>query len=174
MKKPLYTIGHGNRKAKDFLSLLKNFEIDYLIDVRSKPYSRFNPQYNQNELKFFLEKNKIRYVFMGDALGGRPNDKSCYENERINYGAVKTKDFFIHGIERLKMAYGKDINAAIMCSESNPCKCHRSKLIGTVLDSDQMILKHIDENGQLKNHATVMNEINKGFAETDIFGNVFY
>lgn len=172
MKKPLYTIGHGNRKSEDFLALLKEFGIEYLIDVRSQPYSKFNPQYNQNDLKFFLERNGIKYVFMGDNIGGRPKDTSCYDNEgKVDYEAVKTKDFFINGIERLKTAYNKDINVVIMCSESKPCECHRSKLIGRVLNTDNIILKHIDENGKVKDQATVINELNKGLSAIDLFGN---
>jgi len=172
IKKPLYTIGHGNRKSEDFLALLKEFGIEYLIDVRSQPYSKFNPQYNQNDLKFFLERNGIKYVFMGDNIGGRPKDTSCYDNEgKVDYEAVKTKEFFINGIERLKTAYKKDINVVIMCSESKPCECHRSKLIGRVLNTDNIILKHIDENGKVKDQATVINELNKGLSAIDLFGN---
>ena len=143
MDKQIYTIGHGNRKSEDFLTLLKHYEIQYLIDVRSQPYSKFNPQYNQNELKFFLERNNIKYIFMGDSIGGRPDDKSCYDFEgKVDYEIVKTKDFFKNGIERLKTAYEKDFNVVIMCSESKPCECHRSKLIGKVLNTDKIILKH--------------------------------
>lgn len=172
VKKPLYTIGHGNRKSEDFLALLKEFGIEYLIDVRSQPYSKFNPQFNQNELRFFLEGNGIKYVFMGDNIGGRPKDISCYDSEgKVDYEAVKTKGFFIDGIERLKTAYNKDINVVIMCSESKPCECHRSKLIGRVLSSDNIILKHIDENGKVKDQATVINELNKGLSAIDLFGN---
>lgn len=172
IKKPLYTIGHGNRKSEDFLALLKEFGIEYLIDVRSQPYSKFNPQYNQNELKFFLERNGIKYVFMGDNIGGRPKDTSCYDDEgKVDYEAVKTKEFFINGVERLKTAYNKDINVVIMCSESKPCECHRSKLIGRVLNTENIILKHIDENGKVKDQATVINELNKGLSAIDLFGN---
>jgi len=172
IKKPLYTIGHGNRKSEDFLALLKEFGIEYLIDVRSQPYSKFNPQYNQNDLKFFLERNGIKYVFMGDNIGGRPKDTSCYDNEgKVDYEAVKTKEFFINGIERLKTAYNKDINVVIMCSESKPCECHRSEQIGRVLNTDNIILKHIDENGKVKDQATVINELNKGLSAIDLFGN---
>jgi uncharacterized protein (DUF488 family) len=172
VKKPLYTIGHGNRKSEDFLALLKEFGIDYLIDVRSQPYSKFNPQFNQNELKFFLEGNGIKYVFMGDNIGGRPKDISCYDSEgKVDYEAVKTKAFFINGIERLKTAYYKDINVVIMCSESKPCECHRSKLIGRVLSIDNIILNHIDENGKVKDQATVINKLNKGLSAIDLFGN---
>ncbi len=171
-KKSLYTIGHGNRKPEDFLALLKEFGIEYLIDVRSQPYSKFNPQFNQNDLKFFLERNDIKYVFMGDTIGGRPKDTSCYDYEgKVDYEVVKTKEFFLNGIDRLKTAYDKDINVVIMCSESKPCECHRSKLIGKVLITDNIILKHIDEKGKLKDQLTVINELNKGLSEYDLFGN---
>lgn len=171
-KKPLYTIGHGNRKPDEFLALLKNFGIEYLVDVRSQPYSKFNPQFNQNDLKFFLERNGIKYVFMGDSIGGRPNDKSCYDDDgKVDYEVVKTKDFFIQGIDRLKTAYNKDIDVVIMCSESKPCECHRSKLIGRVLNLEDIVLKHIDEKGILKDQASVINELNKGLGEFDLFGN---
>ena len=171
-KKPLYTIGHGNRKPEDFLAILKDFGIKYLIDVRSQPYSKFNPQYNQADLNYFLEHNDIKYVFMGDTIGGRPTDKSCYDSEgKVDYEIVKTKDFFLNGIERLKTAYNKDINVVIMCSESKPCECHRSKLIGRVLDLDKIVLKHIDEKGKVKDQASVINELNKGLSEFDLFGN---
>ena len=172
-KKPLYTIGHGNRKPEDFLALLKEFGIEYLIDVRSQPYSKFNPHFNQNDLKFFLERNGIKYVFMGDAIGGRPKDTSCYDNEgKVDYETLKTKDFFLQGIDRLKTAYGKDINVVIMCSESKPCECHRTKLIGRVLNTDNIVLKHIDENGKIKDQITVINELHKSLSEYgDLFGN---
>ena len=170
--KPIYTIGHGNRKIEDFLFLLKEFGIEYLIDVRSLPYSKFYPQYNQSELNSFLEKNNIRYVFMGDSIGGRPKDKTCYDFEgKVDYEKLKTKDFFVQGIDRLKNAHHKNVNIALMCSESNPCECHRSKLIGRVLDMDNIVLRHIDENGKLKDQATVINELNKGLSEFDLFGN---
>lgn len=171
-KKPLYTIGHGNRKPEELLLLLKDFGIEYVIDVRSQPYSKFNPHFNQNSLKFFLERNGIKYVFMGDTIGGRPTDTTCYDREgKVDYEVVKTKGFFLQGIERLKTAYHKDINVVILCSESKPCECHRSKLIGRVLDKDNITIKHIDEKGKVKDQATVINELNKGLSEYDLFGN---
>ena len=171
-KRAIYTIGHGNRKPADFLSLLNEIRIEYLIDVRSQPYSKFNPQFNQHELSFFLERNGIKYVFMGDTLGGRPKDNSCYDREgKVDYELLKKKDFFLKGLERLKIAYNKGINVVIMCSESNPCECHRSKLIGRVLQTENIQLKHIDEKGKLKDQVSVINELNKGLPEVDLFGN---
>lgn len=162
-KKPLYTIGHGVRKAEDFLELLKKNDIEYLVDVRSVPYSRFNPQYRQPALKSFLEANGITYVFMGDTLGGRPKDDSCYdENGRIDYRAVSTKPFFREGIERLKDAYEKNISLAIMCSEGKPAECHRTNLISSVLHMEGISIKHIDEKGNLQNHEDVLSKLPKG------------
>lgn len=152
-KKPLYTIGHGVRKAEDFLELLKRYHIDYLIDVRSVPYSRFNPQYRQATLKSFLEANGITYISMGDTLGGRPKDPSCYnEKGRVDYSVVSTKPFFREGIGRLKNAYAKDISLAIMCSESKPMECHRTHLIANALEAESIEVVHIDEKGMLRQH----------------------
>lgn len=171
-RKPLYTIGHGHRNPEEFIALLKDFSIEYLIDVRSQPYSKFNPQFNQNNLKYFLECSGIKYVFMGDSIGGRPKDTSCYDSKgKVDYEVLKTKEFFLNGIERLKTAYNKDINVVIMCSESKPCECHRSKLIGKVLVASNIVLNHIDEKGKVKDQLTVINELNKGLSEYDLFGN---
>jgi uncharacterized protein (DUF488 family) len=169
-KSILYTIGHGSRKVEELLALLEEFEIKYLIDVRSRPYSRFHPQYNQNALQNSLEKNSIKYVFMGDELGGRPLDASCYnEKGNVDYGIIRTKDFFKRGIDRLKTACGKGIPAAIMCSERDPAHCHRTRLIGEVLNNEGILLKHIDAQGKLKEHVYVMNELRKKNSTVDLF-----
>jgi uncharacterized protein (DUF488 family) len=76
----IYSIGHGNKKIEAFIDELKSVEVQFLLDIRSKPFSKWNPQFNQNELKFKLEENGIKYVFVGDTLGGLPDDRSCYDN----------------------------------------------------------------------------------------------
>lgn len=172
-KKVIYSIGHGTRKLEDFYSLLRQYNIQYLIDVRSQPYSKYNPQFNQHDLRSYLEIRKVRYVFMGDSLGGRPKDESCYDSDgKVDYTKIKEKDFYKEGISRLKTAHSKGIGVAIMCSESKPCECHRSKLIGMTLFDDKtekVPMVHIDEKGRLKDQATVMNELNKGRNLKDLF-----
>jgi len=169
----IYTIGYGSRNIEDFISLIKLYKIDYLIDVRSTPYSKFNPKFNQTDLQFLLKQNKVTYVFMGDNLGGRPLDKSCYTDEgKVDYKKVETKDFYKIGICRVKTAYDKGLNIVLMCSEANPSHCHRSKLIGMTIMKEigcPSCLKHIDEHGKLKDQATVINEIGKGKSPTDLF-----
>lgn len=109
---------------------------------------------------------------MGDTLGGRPADKFCYDSEgKVDYEVVKTREFFKEGISRLKTAYEKSVNVVIMCSESKPSECHRTKLIGRDLSAANIFLQHIDEKGIVKDQLVVINEMNKGLNDTDLFGN---
>ena len=169
-KIPLYTIGHGTRPEEEFLELLRSNAITYLLDVRSRPYSRYNPQYNRERLQHFLQQHDITYVFMGDSLGGKPKDPLCYDNNnRVDYTKVKDMAFFKAGVERLKTAYSKNLKAAIMCSESKPLECHRTHLISKALDNDGVLIAHFDEKGSLISHSVLMNERN-GKTGNHLFG----
>lgn len=144
MEKPsIYSIGHGNKSIETLIDELRHFGIDYLIDIRSKPYSKYSPHFNQNSLKFSLLEKKITYVFMGDILGGLPDDQTCYTNGYVDYVKLKEKDFFKTGLQRLITANDKKIKVVIMCSESKPEECHRTKLIGEELRKKGINLKHI-------------------------------
>lgn len=168
----IYSIGHGNKKIEDFINELKFFTIEYLLDVRSKPYSKWNPQFNQALLELELKKNGITYVYVGDLLGGLPEDKSCYDfNGKVVYDIIKEKDFFKEGLKRLTTANEKKVKLAIMCSESKPEECHRSKLIGQELLKKDISLKHIVSDKRIKSQETVMNELTKGKGTVDLFGN---
>lgn len=168
----LYSIGHGSKKIEDFIAELKSFEILFLLDIRSKPYSKWNPQFNQNELKFKVEENGIKYVYAGDKLGGLPEDRTCYDYDgKVVYDLIKEKDFFKEGLERLTTANEKHIKLAIMCSESKPEECHRSKLIGQELLKKEISMKHIISDKIIKSQETVMIELTKGQGTVDLFGN---
>lgn len=168
----LYSIGHGNKTLEEFIQELKAFNIEYVIDVRSKPYSKWNPDFNRENLKNELEEKLINYSFKGDALGGRPEDPSCYSFEgKIQYDKLKTKDFFKNGLERLVNANKKNVPVAIMCSESKPTECHRSKLIGRELMNKSISINHIINKSVCKTQEEIIIEINKGVNSVDLFGN---
>jgi uncharacterized protein (DUF488 family) len=139
----IYSIGHGRKPIELFIAELKSFDIAYLCDVRSVPYSRFNPQYNQKALKAELEKQAITYVYLGEELGGRPGESSCYINGVVSYELVAGKPFFREGLERLLTANNKRLRIAIMCSETKPEDCHRSRLIGKELLERGLSVRHI-------------------------------
>jgi len=170
MKSTIFSIGHGNKSIEDFVNELKSFKVEYLIDIRSKPYSKYYPHFNRYDLKKSIEENGFVYAFMGNKLGGLPEDLTCYTNGKVDYNKLAEKEFFKEGIQRLVNAHENEYNVAIMCSEKNPKECHRTKLIGQVLGAKNIILNHIVSVGKIKDQTIVMSELTKGLGTTDLFG----
>ena len=169
---PIYTIGYGARDIDDFIAVLKAYHIGYLIDVRSKPYSRYKPDFSKDALEGYLQAQGIRYIFMGDTLGGQPDDRDCYVDGKVVYELVKQKPFYQEGIGRLRQAYQQQLRVAIMCSEGKPEQCHRALLIGKTLVEDKSIdVAHIDENNRLITQDDVELRRNKG--QLSLFGGDF-
>jgi len=167
----LYSIGHGNRSSNELLALLQKYEIAYLVDIRSMPYSKYNPHFNKENFERFLVQHDIKYIYLGDQLGGLPKDRTCYDADgKVVYELVAQKIFFTEGLNRLINANEKRIKLAIMCSESKPQDCHRSKLIGKELRKKEINVNHIDENGRIKDQFEVINIATKGLGEQDLFG----
>jgi uncharacterized protein (DUF488 family) len=139
----VYTIGHSNQTVVELLDLLKKHDIAMLVDVRSVPYSRRTPQFNREGIAEQLRACRIRYVFAGDCLGGRPTDSSCYKNgELADYEEVSKKLWYRKDIEELVRISGK-YRTAIMCSEENPNQCHRHHLITKTLMELNIPVLHI-------------------------------
>lgn len=160
---PVFTIGYGARDIDAFIAALKAHDVAYLIDVRSKPYSRYKPDFAKKALAGHLQTHGIRYVFMGDMLGGQPDDPDCYAADgRVNYDKVRQKPFYQEGIGRLRQAWQQQLRVALMCSEGKPEQCHRSHLIGKTLTNEGIDVAHIDENDQLITQQDVILRQTKG------------
>ncbi len=145
----LYSVGYGSRNILSFIELLKKYNISYLVDVRTKPFSRFNPDFSQANLARQLDSSGVKYVYMGTTLGGLPSSDECYTDGRVDYKKTAKSDTFKLGFERLVSASGISENVVIMCTESKPHECHRCKLIGVELQSAKIDIMHIDEDGVL-------------------------
>ena len=86
-----YSIGHSNAETDFFLALLKRHHVDTLVDTRSQPYSRYTPQFNREALKRSLSEASVEYVYMGDLIGGRPEDPAYYfSNGKVDYDLLAT------------------------------------------------------------------------------------
>ena len=130
--KKAFLIGHGNIEISNFLELLKEKKIDTLVDVRSVPYSKFASQFNRETLTRALYESDIKYVYMGDILGGRqPEGIDKY---------IKTSQF-TKGIAVLGERITNS-NVAIMCSEIDYTRCHR-RFIGFKLIDEGFIIEDI-------------------------------
>ncbi|MGB1206274.1 MAG: DUF488 family protein [Chitinophagales bacterium] len=168
----IYTIGYGNKRIASFVEILEKFKIQYLIDVRSQPFSKHNSNFNRLELQRYFAKKSTVYAFFGDTLGGKPKDKACYDkNGMVNYEILKLQKSFQTSLERLKTAHRKNLKVALMCACSKPEKCHRTKLIAEELVKDNIAVIHIDEKLNLKQHKDIMLRLRQQKNNLDLFHN---
>lgn len=142
-----WTIGHSTHEIEAFVGLLRQHGIEAVADVRSQPYSRFNPQFNRESLQARLEQAAVAYVFLGGELGGRPRDPSHYDSEgHALYGEMAKTDEFRAGLERL-IDGAQRYRIAMMCSEGDPAECHRRLLVTRVLRNEGVSVIHILPDG---------------------------
>ena len=166
---PIYTIGYGSRSIEQFVEVLQRYDIAYLVDVRSTPYSRYKPEFSKAALADELQRHGIRYLFMGDTLGGHPDDENCYDEKGgVDYEMVKATPLYADGIHRLQTAFSQQQCVALMCSEGKPEECHRSKLIGATLTDGEIPVIHIDENDAPQPQAEIINRLTGG--QLSLFG----
>jgi uncharacterized protein (DUF488 family) len=145
----IWTVGHSTHDLDRFLTLLDSERIEFLVDVRSYPYSRFAPQFNREDLAESLNAHAVRYLFLGDELGGRPSKPEHYDSEgHALYGEMAHEPSFEAAITRLREgAEGHRI--ALMCSEGKPEECHRRLLVGKVLTERGITLRHVLPDGSV-------------------------
>ncbi len=151
MTEAIYTIGHSTHTIERLIELLKSQSITAVCDVRSRPYSRMNPQFNREALKQALRAADIKYVFLGKELGARSEDKNCYRNGQVQYDLLAQTDQFKQGIERVKEG-ARSYRVALMCAEKEPLECHRAILVSRKLFEDGLPVKHILSDGKLEEH----------------------
>lgn len=156
---PIFTVGYGTRSVDELAAVLHTYAIEFLIDVRSAPYSRYKPEFSKEALEAGIKERGLRYLFMGDSLGGRPDDPTCYVDGRVDYARVQDRPFYQAGIARLKTAFAQGRRLALMCSEGKPQDCHRTKLIGATLTALGIPVAHIDENDALLTQAQVIERL---------------
>lgn len=163
----LYTIGHGNHSFEKFLNLLEENGIMNLVDIRTAPFSRYNPQFNKDDLAYRLQEHWIEYVYAGKYLGGRPSDPNLYKNKilpqgdvdylhEVNYPEIMKRPWFQKAIEQL-LELTDQQTTAIMCSEEDPANCHRHHLIAKYLIANfpEVEVKHIRGDGQVFNARSI-------------------
>ncbi len=145
----LFTIGHSSHSVERFVDLLKTHGVTALCDVRSSPYSLYTPQFNRESLKDELAKHRIIYLYLGAELGPRSSDPTCYEGGKVQYNRLAAKEIFQQGLGRLQKGMVTH-RIALMCAEKDPLTCHRMLLICRNLRGDDIVIRHILEDGALE------------------------
>jgi len=162
----LYTIGHSNHNLEQFVRLLEDNGIMLVVDVRTAPYSRYNPHFNKEHLENTLRQHDIEYAYAGKFLGGR-SDPNCYKSRalpaesadylhEVDYPEVMKRSWFVQGINRL-LELADEQTTAIMCSEEDPAECHRHHLIANYLINEhpEADVRHIRGDGTVFSARTI-------------------
>jgi uncharacterized protein (DUF488 family) len=162
MVRPFYTIGHGRRPLAEFVDLLRSVEVMLLVDVRTVPRSRANPQYNRDVLPESLAPFGIGYEHIA-ALGGLrgrvrevpPDVNAFWDNESFhNYADHAMSERFREGLSHLR-ELGRDRSCAIMCAETVWWRCHRRIITDYLLAAGERVF-HILGPGRVE--AAAINE----------------
>lgn len=162
----IYTIGHSAHAPEYFCDLVRAHDIEVIADTRSKPYSKFAPQFDRESLAEDLKTSGARYLYLGDVLGGRPEDATNYDGAgRVLYGRVATEAAFLKGIARVEGGADR-LRVALLCSEEDPAHCHRRLLIGRVLVERGARLLHVRGDGVVDDEAAVVAKSGKLLTET--------
>ncbi|MEA2920192.1 MAG: hypothetical protein QOF07_155 [Bradyrhizobium sp.] len=156
----VFTIGHSAHSYEHFLSLLRAAEITAVADVRTTPFSRHFPHFNEATLRSNLKLDGISYVFLGRELGGRPSGQDFYCNGVADYEKMANTETFASGIKRV-IEGAKKFRVALMCSEHDPLDCHRCLLVGRALFGQGVELVHILGDGSSVSHKAVEDKLLK-------------
>jgi len=145
----IYTIGHSSHPFERFLELLRKHGIELVVDVRSRPYSRYVPHFNRRALEDALEQEGIEYRFLGDKLGGQPEDEAFRRKDgTVDYERLLRSPHLREGIEEV-IALAARFRLALLCGEEDPGKCHRKRLLAPLFRERGVEVLHIRGNGAI-------------------------
>lgn len=148
-ERTLYTVGHSNHTAEALLALLAAHGIGCVVDVRSRPYSRW-PQFGRERMVAWLRAGGVDYVWMGDSLGGRPEDPALLGPDGApDYDAMARDPAFLDGLDALLRRLDRPARVAVLCSEGDPARCHRERLIAPAAQARGVTVRHILRDGTL-------------------------
>ena len=156
----IYTIGHSIHSIDVFVGMLKSAGITAIADVRSAPYSRYQPQFNRQILEKSLLEANIQYVFLGDELGGRSPNESDFENGRVVYARLRQRPVFDVGLDRVILGSQK-YTLALMCTEKEPLDCHRTLLVAQALAEQGLQISHIHSDSTVELHEAAIQRLLK-------------
>lgn len=157
MAKQLFTIGYsGYKDVEDFISELKDHEIQILIDVRSSPYSAYYECYNKEPLSRKLKENGIFYKNFARQFGARQDQPAFYRNGRLDFELFAKSEQFLEGVQAVEQSTA---NIVFMCAEKEPSTCHRTILVARAFHDQGHEVLHIKPGGTMLTQADIEQEL---------------
>jgi uncharacterized protein (DUF488 family) len=157
---PIFTVGHSNHSEAVFLDLLRSQQIEAIADVRSAPYSRYNPQFDRETLKASLKDAGIQYAWLGKELGARSDDPACYLYGKVQYERLAATELFQSGLARV-MDGARSLRVALLCAEKEPLECHRFVLVARRLAAAGVEVRHLHADGSVESHGDALERLLK-------------
>lgn len=156
----LFTIGHSVHQIEEFVFLLSQYKIDYVLDVRSVPYSKYAENYNREKLDKYLLSHKIQYSYMGAFFGARPENKMLYSKEGyLDFEKVRSTPLFLRGVDNVKKGLSEGHNIVLMCTEKDPFDCHRAIMVAREFELEGTDVEHILPDGSSMNQRELDNRL---------------
>lgn len=147
----VFSLGYARRSLDQFAEVCLDHGIEYLLDVRTQPYSRYRPEFCKEALSAALPDRGIRYLFMGQALGGKLSHTGCvHADGSPDYPKRTQQPDFKQGLRRVINAVGLGHRVALMCAEMDADGCHRSRLLGPPLLDHGIDIAHIDKDDRIR------------------------
>jgi uncharacterized protein (DUF488 family) len=144
---------HSTHSLGAFIALLQGAGVEAVADVRSTPFSRRLPHFNQGPLRRALSRKGIAYVPLGLELGGRGNPHSVRDEQgRISYRSIADSPEFREGVQRVESGSAR-LRVALLCAERDPLQCHRGILVSRVLAARGTRVVHIRADGATETHS---------------------
>ena len=140
------------------MSLLHKHEVNIIVDVRSIPLCRYVLQFNQKPLSKYLQGKGVKYLYLGNELGGRRSD-CINENGQVDFGQAIHSDSFLKGVKQVNELLDDGLRIALMCSEANPLRCHRFSLVARYFHEHGVDVQHILSDGKVKSHVELEREM---------------
>ena len=163
-----FTLGHSNHASETWLALVRQHQIEVVVDTRSSPYSKYAPHFDKELMQRSLEQAGIRYLFLGAELGGRPANPDYYDaSGHVLYSRLRDDARFKAAIERLETGMER-FRVTLVCGEEDPAHCHRRLLIGRVLTERGHSMLHIRGDGRVETDATVATASGKRLVDVQI------
>ncbi len=155
----MFTAGFSNLPLERFLTNLRFFDIQLVVDVRSKPFARYTPHFNRDQIERAARAAGLRYAYMGQHLGGLPDNPGFYDRQGyVLYDRIAVQPGFRQGMDWLRAEADNGVRLVLACGEDDPRRCHRRLLLGHVLREGGIGVAHIMADGTLVAESELLDE----------------
>lgn len=158
----IYTLGCGEMLPEHICRRLESLDVEYIVEVRSKPFAIDRPDLYPSHLQTLFEERAFKYLDMSAQLGDRPEDLSVYARggQRVDYQKCRQRSWAMEGIQRLHKAYTLGLRLCLLGRQPDPCKSHLARFIGEALwDEHQIESRHLTAGGSWMSQADVRQQL---------------